>query len=61
MDFEWSERGWVANGMDFEWGLKSGSPTILNPKKWPPFCQKTFEIWTKTSGFRMVGTITMAS
>ena len=40
MDFEWSERGWVANGMDFEWGLKSGSPTILNPKKWPPFCQK---------------------
>ena len=28
MDFEWSKRGWVANGLDFEWDLKSGSPTI---------------------------------
>ena len=40
-DFEWSIRGWVANGPDFQGDLKSGSPTILNPDKWPPFCQKS--------------------
>ena len=28
MDFKWSKRGWVANGMDFERDLKSGCPTI---------------------------------
>ena len=28
LDLEWSKRGWVANGLDFEWHLKSGSPTI---------------------------------
>ena len=28
LDFEWSKRGWVANGQDFEWVLKMGSPTI---------------------------------
>ena len=28
LDFEWSKRDWVANGPDFEWDLKSGSPTI---------------------------------
>ena len=28
LDFKWSKRGWVANGLDFEWHLKSGSPTI---------------------------------
>ena len=28
LDFEWSKRGWVANGPDFELNLKSGSPTI---------------------------------
>ena len=33
LDFEWSKRGWVANGLDFEWDLKSGSPTILNLDK----------------------------
>ena len=27
-DFEWLKRGWVANGPDFEWDQKSGSPTI---------------------------------
>ena len=31
LDFEWLKevgliRGWVANGPDFEWDLKSGSP-----------------------------------
>ena len=45
LDFKWSKRGWVANGPDFEWGLKSGSPAIWNPDKQPPFCQKSFEIW----------------
>ena len=28
LDLEWSKRGWVANGMDFEWDLKYGSQTI---------------------------------
>ena len=28
LDFEWSKRGWVANSLDFEWDLKSGSPSI---------------------------------
>ena len=23
LDFEWLKRGWVANGPDFEWDLKS--------------------------------------
>ena len=26
--FEWLKKGWVANGLDFVWDLKSGSPTI---------------------------------
>ena len=38
------KRGWVTNGPDFEWDLISESPTILNPDKWPPFCNKPFEI-----------------
>ena len=25
LDFEWSKKGWVADGPDFEWDLKSGS------------------------------------
>ena len=54
LDSEWSKRCWVANGVDFEWDLKSGSPTIRNPYKWPPSCQKPFEFWTKMSGFCMV-------
>ena len=39
LDFEWSKRGWVANGRDFEWDLKSGQmgaiffKTIWNPDK----------------------------
>ena len=28
MDLKWSKRGWVANGLDFERDLKSGSPKI---------------------------------
>ena len=34
--------------------LKSIIPTIWNPDKWQPFCQKPFEIRTKMSGFQMV-------
>ena len=37
LDFEWSKLGWVANGADFDWELKSGSPTIRNPYKWLQF------------------------
>ena len=33
--FESSKRGWVANGQDFEWNLKSGSPTCC--VFWPAF------------------------
>ena len=28
LDFKWSKKGWVANGLDFEWDLKFGTPTI---------------------------------
>ena len=28
LDFEWSNRGWVAKDPDFEWDLNSGSPII---------------------------------
>ena len=28
LDFKWSKKGWVANGQDFEWDWKSGSPTV---------------------------------
>ena len=38
---------WFANDLDFKCALKSGSQSIWNPRKWPPFDQKTFEIWTK--------------
>ena len=40
-------RGWVANGLDIQWDLKSASPTIWNTDKWQLFCQKPFTIWTK--------------
>ena len=40
LDIECSKRGWVANGPDFEWDMKSGSPTILNLDKRPLFSQK---------------------
>ena len=53
-DFNWSKRGCFANGTNFEWDLKSSSPTICNPYKCPPFGQKPFEIPTKTLGFCMV-------
>ena len=29
LDYEWSKRGWFAKGLDFEWCLKSGSPSHL--------------------------------
>ena len=54
LEFEWSKRGLVANGPDFKWDLKSISPTIWNPEKWPSFCQKIFEIRTKMFRFWMV-------
>ena len=39
------QKDWFTNGLNFEWGLKSGSLTILNRDKWPPFCQTgPFEI-----------------
>ena len=61
MDFERSKRCWVANGLSFEWDLKSRSHNHL---KWAPFCKKPFEIQTKMSGiqmarFQMVGTISI--
>ena len=27
LDFKWSKIGWVANGLDFDWDLKFGSPS----------------------------------
>ena len=38
----------------FEWDLKSGRPTNWNLNKWALFCQKPFEIQTKTCRFWMV-------
>ena len=61
LDFDWSKRGWVANGLNLEWDLKFRSPTVWNPDKWPTFCQKPLEIRTKMSGYRMVGTIAIAT
>ena len=43
----------------FEWSKRGGLQIIQiwngiwNPDKWVPFCQKLFEICTKTSGFWM--------
>ena len=37
LDFKWSIRGWVPNGLEFECNLKSRSPTICNPDNLPPF------------------------
>ena len=48
-----SELFWILNGQDFEWDLKSGSPTVWNKDQLPPFCQKPFEIRTKMSKFWM--------
>ena len=49
-----SRLGWIGNGLDFKWDLKSGSPNIWNLNKLSLFCQKPFEILTKMSGFWMV-------
>ena len=61
---KWAKQGWVANGPDFEWDLKYGSPTIWNPYKWPPFCQRQNQLKSgqkcsdfEWSGFWMVGCI----
>ena len=51
LDLKWLKRGWVANGQDLELAMKSVSPNIWNLDKLQPFCQKTFDIWTKMSGF----------
>ena len=51
LDFKWLKRGWVAKGPDFEWDLKSGSPTIWYPDK---FLSKTIWNPNKTSEFWMV-------
>ena len=52
-------------GLDFEWDLKSRSPTIWNPDKWLPFCQKRLKSRQKRpdsecSSFQMFGTTAIA-
>ena len=47
---------WSGYGM----GSDIWKPTIWNPDKWLPFCQKQFEIRTKWSGFQMVGNTAIA-
>ena len=42
------KRGWFANGLDYEWVLKSGIPIF-----WNPFCEKAFEILTKYPDFEL--------
>ena len=61
LDFKLPEGGWVANGLDFKWDLKSKSTNNWNQNKWPPFCQKPFEIQKKRPDFEwlvfwMIGT-----
>ena len=64
LDFEWSKRGWVANGPYFKCDLKSGSPTIWNPDKCLHFVKKKKKklksghkrLDFKWSSFQMVGT-----
>ena len=48
-----SQKRLGANSPDFEWDLKSVSPTIWNPDKWLPFCQIIWNL-DKKSGFCMV-------
>ena len=49
----WLQRGWVANGLDFKWHLKSGCPTIWYSYKWLPLSQEPFAIQTKMSGYKV--------
>ena len=65
LGFEWSKRGMFTKGPDFEWDLKSVTPTIWNQDKRPSFYQKPFKIWKKCpdlewSGFWIAGTIAIA-
>ena len=53
-DFEWSKRGWFANGPGFKWDLKYQSPTIWKPTKMDAILYLPYEIRTLQSGFRMV-------
>ena len=55
LDLRWKKRGWVANGPDFEWDQIHESPTIWNPGKWVPFCQKHLKFRQKCSFFNWVG------
>ena len=48
------KKGQFTNSPDFECDLKSGSQTIWNPDKWPPFFKKPSEIWTKISRFWII-------
>ena len=48
LDFKRSKRGWVVNCPDFEWDLKSGSPTILKSGQVATILSKT-----KKSGFQI--------
>ena len=57
LDFKWSKRGWVENGQNFEWYMKTTNPTIWNLGKRAPFRQNPFEFQTNTSGSQMVGSI----
>ena len=42
-DFEGSKGGWFANGLDFEWDLKSGQMVAI--------LSKPIEIWIDMFGF----------
>ena len=36
LEFKRLKIGWVVNDLDFEWDMKSGSPTTFNLNKWMP-------------------------
>ena len=64
LDSKWSKRGWVANGLDFEWNLKSrsdlksGQMAAILSKNHLNSRQKLPDF--EWSGFRMVGTTALA-
>ena len=63
LDFEWSNRGWFANGLDFKWDLKFWKQPLEIRTNGRHFVKKHLKCGQKCpdferSGFQMVGTIT---
>ena len=59
LGFEWSKRAWVANGLDFKWNQKFGSPTPFeiqtNGRHFVKNHLKYFESGQKRPDFEWLG------